>query len=264
MNAPHLDDDALSAALDAAPSSQSEQAHLNSCPTCQARREQFAAVAGAVGAPVPRRPADEVDAAVQQALGPSGSRAPVPLVAVPTRPRPTSRRSRRWVEAAAGIAAAALLVGGVAALVRGGSSSRKSATSSAGPASVPASTVAPGPTSTAASGPTAAEAGDLGEQSDPSQLARLITGRFAAQPPSSSTAGPAQPSPGAETSCIGRALVAAGLPGNQEGELRFVAPLHWRGQPAVVFVFDRSAPPGGRAGVVMRTTDCAFLTALPL
>jgi predicted anti-sigma-YlaC factor YlaD len=256
MNAPHLDDGALSAALDGAPSSQAEQAHLSGCPTCQARLEQIAAVAEAVGVPVPRRPVDEVNAAIQHALAPPGSRASAPLGAMQTRRRPTSRRSRRWFEAAGAIAAAAVLIGGVAALLgRGGASNPASKASSGAAVSESASTVV--------SGQAAVGVGDLGEQSDPTQLARLVTIRLAAVSPSPSNAGAAQPSTDTETSCVGPARGAAGLPADH-GVPRLVASLHWRGQPAVVYVFDRSGPAAGRAGVVIRTTDCAFLTALPL
>ncbi len=67
MTAQHLDDEALSAALDGAASGD-EEAHLATCPTCQAQLASRAAVARAVGAPVAPRPAAEIDVAIAQAL----------------------------------------------------------------------------------------------------------------------------------------------------------------------------------------------------
>jgi len=63
----HLDDEALSAALDGE-GTHDEQVHLDSCPSCRARFDGLRAVALAVGMAVPRRPEQAVDAAIQAAL----------------------------------------------------------------------------------------------------------------------------------------------------------------------------------------------------
>ena len=67
MTPPHLDDDALSAALDGELSGDVD-AHLSGCATCHARLEALARVAAAVGSPLSPRPAEEVDAVIRAAL----------------------------------------------------------------------------------------------------------------------------------------------------------------------------------------------------
>ncbi len=67
MTTSHLDDEALSAALDGA-ATEAEHVHLTSCSICQARMQSLAFVARAVATPVGDRPRGEVDAAIERAL----------------------------------------------------------------------------------------------------------------------------------------------------------------------------------------------------
>ena len=64
---PHLDDEAISAALDSEATG-AEVAHLSACGRCQARMEQLRAVADAVGAAVPPRAASATAGAIIRAL----------------------------------------------------------------------------------------------------------------------------------------------------------------------------------------------------
>ena len=68
MTDTHLDDEALSAALDGEATA-AEESHLVSCPACRQRIDVLRGIALAVGGPVPPRPAAAVDAAVGAALG---------------------------------------------------------------------------------------------------------------------------------------------------------------------------------------------------
>ena len=268
MTAPHLDDDTLSASLDNVRGTPEDQVHLAGCPDCQARLGQLARVAEALAAPVSARSPGEVSAAIARAVA---TRSSVTAEVPPIRARGHAP-ARRWLAAAVGTAAAVALVTGVAVVLsRSGSRSNETTAASAGVAS-----------SQAAPPQAALQGGDLGEQSDPNQLARLLTARLggpgaapsarvapgAGVAPSAggplSSAGPANPSIEAEPPCVGPALRAAGLPGERRSAMVLVAPLHWRGRAALVFVFDRSTPPGGRAGVVMGSPDCGLLVTLPM
>lgn len=287
MTTEHLDDDALSAAVDGAATA-AEMAHLSSCPACQARQASLAAVARAVGAPVPRRSRRQVDEAVALALAAWSAgeteevSSPARIVATPATasrpptpgPRPATlegarhrRGSPRWLPAAAGIAAAVVILGGVVAVTRGRSASRSATASGA-----PTSTVA-------ASAPSVSSSADLGDQSDPLVVARLVDGALsrgaapgAAATPSAaaSSAAPGLGSPGpAQTlapprsACAGQARDAVGLATAPAGStsLSYVASLRWLGQPAVVVVF---SGPGGPSAAVMKTADCSVLAILPL
>jgi hypothetical protein len=278
----HLDDEALSAALDGAAAG-AEEAHLSSCPQCQARLASLAAVARAVGTAVTPRPSADIDAAVAQALmewtpaaapGDHEGRdqeTPIPL-AVPHAPVvPIARRgggSRKWLVAAGGIAAALLVVVGIGALARGTSRTTAGSATAAGPTiTTPPSTVA-GPSSGTVLG------GDLGDQSDPAALAQLVVGALS---PTSATAthasvngsvagtasGPASPSiaapAAAAPSCTAQARTALGL---AAAGVRYQATVDWQGvTPAVVVVF---SAPGGLEGAVMKAADCSLLAILPL
>jgi hypothetical protein len=286
MNGPHLDDEHLSAALDDVSGTPDDEAHLAGCPDCQARLGHLASMAEAVGAQVPARSPSEVDTAIRRALDaapassalePAAAAGPVDLA----RHRPV----RRWLEAGAAVAAVAVLIAGVAVgLTRSGKSSHSAAAKSEAPSSRFGPAGALGPT--AGAGPAgvvgAGIGGDLGNQSDPKELAALLTARLgevpgatkgpgsaispATTPPpvAPATAAPAAPSEGAQSTCLSPAARDAGLPAAPPGGVRLVAPLRWRGQPALVFVFDRQPPATGRVGVVVATPGCTLLRRLPL
>jgi hypothetical protein len=67
MTLSHLDDDALSAALDREATPE-EQSHLATCVACQERIEALVAVARVLGVPVPPRSPAAVNSAIQEAL----------------------------------------------------------------------------------------------------------------------------------------------------------------------------------------------------
>src|SRR6516165_10060007 len=112
MNGSHLDDESLSAALDNISGTPEDETHLAGCRHCQARLEELAGVAQAVAAPVPARSRDEVDAAIQRALAATPAS---PAATEATKPVDLGHRRplRRWIGAAAAVAAAAVLVAGL-------------------------------------------------------------------------------------------------------------------------------------------------------
>jgi hypothetical protein len=287
MTRSHLDDEALSAALDGAATAV-EQAHLSSCSICQAHVESLAAVARAVGAPVADRPPSQVDDAIERAVrawsqsqsesqSESESEAEAESFrreswspAAPTSIQAGGRRSAarrrgaspRWLGAVVGIAAAVIAVGVVVSQSRGGSSHSTTTAGLAQPSS--ASTTAP------ARGASASP-GDLGDQSDPAALARLVTNAVGQRAGGDAAAAPAF---GATTvagaavaprdqlstpTCATQAATASRVAGSPTPD--YVAAVRWRGEPAVVVVFSR---PGGLAGAVMRPADCSVLIVLPL
>jgi negative regulator of sigma E activity len=305
----HLDDEALSAAVDGETTSE-EQAHLDGCASCQERFDQLRSVALAVGTPVPGRPGAAAEAAILAALGTTpeheqgGAAAESSVTArgpalVPSsrdavsppvgRLRAGSRRAghspgesrlRRHAELALAAAAVAAVVLGVGLLAKGsgrGSSSHISAAhvrpgvpapadnhAGAG-AAAPRSPASPGsasrvPSAASATSPGAVDgAADLGDQTDPAALARIVDARLAALPPNTSPELSTRvPIP---LSCVNQGAAAVGLAGDPV-VLRYLARVRWQGQDAVVLVFDR--PAGGVAGVVMRQQDCATLTMLSL
>jgi hypothetical protein len=307
MTMPHLDDESLSAAFDGE-ATPAERAHLASCPHCQAALGSLAAVARAVGAPVTPLPSEAIDAAIARALsdppltraagpvaadGAAGAAAAAGVVAAagaaasaysslsptpgprratePPRsgPIPRLRRGKRqppaWILGVAGVAAAAALVAVVA--IAGRSRPTTTATSpalSAGGAG--ASTNAP-------AGRTPGLAADLGDQSDPGVVARLVlaaprslgdAARNAAPVTSagSSTApaasGAAPQLALAATPCASEARVAVGVA--VDSPVQYAASLRWRGQEAVVVVFPM---PSGLVGVIMKASGCSELVVLP-
>jgi hypothetical protein len=292
MTTPHLDDDALSAAVDGAATA-AEEAHLGACGQCRQQMASLAAVARVVAAPVTPRPAHEVDDAVERALAAwspaadddaatafdggrgrrptPGGAAPAVGSAVPAgsweSPPAGGRRGvpRGWMTAVAGVAAALVVVGGLAVALRG--TRHPVSTTSAGP---PSAAAAPsnGPSTTVAAAnqePPTSLSRDLGDQSDPATVARLVEGALSSR----QAAAPINPASGQDSgavsgalSCVSRAQTAAGLGAVADPTVAFTARLRWRGQPATAVVFDR--PTGGLAGVVMTTADCSLLAVLPL
>jgi hypothetical protein len=285
MTIAHLDDEALSAAIDGE-STAEEQTHMDGCAACRERIDQLRMVASAVGTPVPSRPAAATDAAIMAALTATSEREAIrPATAAAPSPiglgrRHTGRelgpRSAQVVLAAAAVVVVLL---GVGLLLKGGGSSSK--TSSVAERSQPA---APGfastnPASGGAAGavpstisglqaPSVAQApvrgpsvdANLGDQTDAAVLAQLVKRRLAVSSTTSSSADLNAKGAGVPSMCVDQAAAAAGMAG-QNPVLRYVAPVRWQGQNATVLVFDR---PGGLAGVVMRLPDCATLTTLPL
>lgn len=274
MNGSHLDDESLSAALDSISGTPDDEAHLAGCPQCQARLGELAGTAQAVAAPVRARSPEEVDAAIQRALA---ATPPLPAATGAAEPVDLAQRRplRRWLAAAGAVAAAAAVVVGLAiGLSRSGKSSQTVASTS-GPASSRSEPAG-------AAGPTTAIGPDLGDQSDPKELAALLIARIGGEPAAASgpasalsptTAPPpgalpptteAVPSSGEQSTCLASAVHAAGLPNAELGVIRLVAPLRWRGQPALAFVFERQPPATGSVGVVVGTSSCTVLTRLPM
>ena len=280
MTTPHLDEEALSAALDGA-ASDAEQAHLSSCRDCQATMAALAAVARAVAAPVTPPPRREIDAAIERAV--AASALPPLTVTPPAVGSPGGRHGRaRWLVTAGAVAAAVVLVGAIVAGTRSVSVHRTSSANAPGVAS---------PTTT--SGPIAGA--DLGDQSNSAALSDLVLAALGPHGPSEGTPPPAvNPPAAASSAATGPAATAAASIGGVSGgglstassavapnalptctaqargylgsaaagaALRFSAPLRWRGQPAVAVVF---SGPNGLAGAVMSSATCSLLVVLAL
>ncbi|HLY83529.1 MAG TPA: zf-HC2 domain-containing protein [Acidimicrobiales bacterium] len=214
MTDPHLDDEALSAALDGEATA-AEESHLESCPACRQRIDVLRSVALAVGGPVPPRPAAAVDAAVGAALGageaveatvPAGPTGTINILDMADRRAARQRRASRTLS----LAAVGVIVLGAAALIaalalpgRGSSSAKTAArTASAAPTSDGQGTQAASsagaqaygggltPEATGASPlPQGAQSAQgatiygtsLGDQADAATLARLVDSRLAGQ-----------------------------------------------------------------------------------
>jgi hypothetical protein len=290
MTMPHLDDESLSAVYDGE-ATPAEQAHLTSCPHCQAALGSLAAVARAVGAPVTPRPPEAIGAAIARALSDSpvagtagvagvagvagaasSSLTPTPAPRRATDPprsdpiprhRGPNRQPPAWILGVAGIAAAVALVAVVA--IVGRSHSTTTATSPA------LSAGAAGASTTAPSRRTSTLAVDLGDQSDPGVVARLVLaaprslgsttsnaapGTIAASPAASGALAPELAL--AATPCAAEARVAVDVPPDRP--VQYAASLRWRGQEAIVVVF---SAPSGLVGVIMKAAGCSELVVLP-
>jgi hypothetical protein len=120
------------------------------------------------------------------------------------------------------------------------------------------------------------ELADLGDQSDPTTLARLLgaavanqaapagPGASAASPGPAAVAGGPAPGPGASAVggqrgaiCAAQAVAYAHL--GRQAELQYVATLRYRSEDAVALVYRRV---GGRTAAVLRRRDCAGLLLL--
>jgi hypothetical protein len=293
MTLSHLDDDALSAALDGEATAE-EQSHLTDCAACQARIETFRAVAQMVGGPVSPRPAAAVNSAIHKAVddgwavepvaggevvtavsaGPSGSRRPA------TGRLHFGGRPQRVLAMAAAIVVVLGAVGGLLGLLARGSG--KSASTSLGVSRSQSAQTTPLPQSrdqikgvnpgaapsaaaglAPASGLSVQKGPDLGAQSDPAVVARLVDGQLnlgGEAGPAAGTAADSRAAP-ATLPCVVQGATAAGLPG-QQPDLIYASTVRWRGDDSVVLVYIH--PGGRRVGVVIRVSDCSRLAVLPV
>ena len=279
MNAPHLDDERLSAHLDGSQFDDTDPAagdHLASCAECRARLEAFRSVAELVGAPV-TPPAGAVDAAVAAALAAHASPGGPPVV-----PLSTAVRRRRTQVGLAAAAAVVTVVLGVSSL-RGGAgddTQNMAAREASG---------------TSAAGP------DLGDQSDARALAErvrtVVEGEFAAgsmSPTADSTEGgeagasgggsaaqsetEAAPAPEGEAAVTSKRAVAARSSVRPTGpctatarseygrglaDLVFEGTLRWEGTPAVVLAYRIEGATGAldHRVLVLARADCRLLVA---
>jgi hypothetical protein len=264
---PHLDDDELSAVLDASDATGGRLDHLGSCDQCAARLGDLRRVAALVAVP------PEIDElvrvrAIRSAMAAYDEAHPPPELAH------SDRSGGRWGSIALRAAAAAAVIAlaaGAVELVRAGhgssshSSSASSATSVPGhnpaagtvnPQSEPTSTV---PESAAASsgaseGPIYAvlnaPPGARGGFDSPAAVVAAVEPEL---PSRASTA----PSPSAPTtvvtSCVSQAAGASSEPGAAPV---YIASLSYSGRAALAFVF---ATAGGHTLVVVATSDCVLL-----
>lgn len=274
MNAPHLDDERLSAHLDGEDPAAAE--HLAECGSCRARLEAFRSVAELVGAPV-APPDGAVDAAVAAALAAHASPGGSPVV-----PLSTAVRRRRTQVGLAAAAAVVTVVLGVSSLRGGaGDDSQNMATREA--------------SGSAAAGP------DLGDQSDARALAErvrsAVEGEFAAGavsptadsaeaggPGASGGGSTAQneaappPPPEGEAVVAGKRAAAARSSirpsgpctatarseyGRGLGDLVFEGTLRWEGTPAVVLAYRIEGATGAldHRVLVLAQDDCRLLVA---
>jgi hypothetical protein len=313
MSQAHPDDEALSALLDGV-GPVAAGAHVEACDPCRQRLAELGAVARAVSEQITPDPPEVVDAAIRAAIdasrsvgyldGPDASSSSPPRgagdgarQAREFTPRPARARARVLAVAAAVIVAGATV--GVVLSRWSAPAGRSTAASSpvpspatgAGPSSTlaqgaerPATAAAPSAAigtpggSATSGGAVGGEEPDLGEQSDPTTLARLLsaaaTGQGSPTSPGASAAGagPAADAGGPALSpatsavvgrggaiCAAQAVAYARL-GGVQAELRYAATLRYRSQDAVALVYSRV---GGRTAVVLRRRDCAGLLLLP-
>jgi hypothetical protein len=249
----HLDDEALSAALDGY-ASNNEQAHIEACASCRQQLEALREVSERIAGPISPPPADVISRALATAVAAGPGTAGF------------GRRHRQPPRLRYLVAAAAVVVvvgAGVVTIVRSTHSpSSAKATSAGGVASAPAP-----PSTSAASGqgsaaqPTsgslpiaaASPAAGLGAYSDPAVLASDLRHLIAEAQQGSAAAQPGTPP------CQPAAAAAARLP--VTAAPRLVANLQWRDQPAAVFVYDRGGSPG-RVAVILSAPGCAVLSSL--
>jgi hypothetical protein len=239
----HLGDEALSAFLDGE-ATPSEAAHVASCAPCQARTEELAAAARAIGAP-PSIAADRRDAAIAAAM----ATRVVPLA---------SRRFRPPVWALGAVAAALLAAVLIPSLANRHADRGQDATTSAA-----ADNARPTPEAKAQLGaPAPVYAGDLGPL-DAAALRPRITS--ALQPTGGDTAAGAGGSSGAPNSSSGSATAAAAPvcadalartdPGL--GSLRLVGRATVHGRAGEVLAYGGGGAPDELRVFVVALDDCA-------
>lgn len=254
MTTPHLDDELLSAHLDGEPVEGAD--HLDDCPECRARLAALRRVTAAVGTAVTPPPDDRRQAAVEAALG--------------ARVLPLEARRRRLAVLAAAAAVVAVL-GSVAVL-------RSDDGPGDGDAVPTAALDAAG-----SRGPTF-EGGDLGDQSDPAELALRLqavvepqaVGGSAASDATAGSAdaesGATSQSPTAQVTPTEKRIISADLDclataardyGTNLGPLLYRASLRWQGTPAVVLVYpvEGASGPLDHRVLVMARGDCRLLVA---
>lgn len=304
MTIPHLDDEALSAALDGE-STVDQEAHLSTCGHCREELQSLAVVVRAVATPVAPYETAAVDAAIANALGalapgvePTtvrsgdgqlapgldarrvGARSGAEPVGDPVA-TPVRRRPARWVLAAMGAAATVVLVGGLVAVVGRSGSTSSNGPSTAAPEKATVSPSTSVPKTEFAGG--AATPGDLGVQSDTAMVARLVTEAIGAS--SGDLAGGATPAAAAPSNtatsntatsntaalalpkapCVAEAGAVLGIVGGG-------APAGGEGLRYVATLSWRGqaaivvvfSAAGRLSGAIMKTVDCSLLAVLPL
>jgi hypothetical protein len=252
----HLDDEALSAALDGY-ASNNEQAHIEACPACRQQLEALREVSERIAAPVAPPPAHVVSKALASAV------AAGPGTAGAGRLHRQVPRLRTLVAAAAAVIVVAAGVVTIVRSSRSTSSAKASSSGRAASAPSPPSTVAAsgqasaqGTAGTAAGSlpvPLGSAAAGLGAYSDPATLASVLR-RLVAEGSQAFAAGRSEPPP-----CQPAAAAAVQLPATTTP--RLIASLQWRGQTAAVFVYDRGGSIG-RVAVILSNPGCAVLSSL--
>lgn len=259
MTSPHLDDELLSAHLDGDPVEGAE--HLDDCPGCRARLDALRGAAAAVGAALPPPSDERREQAVAAALA--------------GRVSSLDARRRRFTVLAAAAAAVVVVLGSMALL-----------RSDDGPGSGDSTTAA---LDSVRVGPRF-EGGDLGDQSDPAELAlRLqaavepqavggsaVTGGDAASGATAdstlSESRASSEAPATQVAPTQKRIVSADLDclataardyGTNLGPLAYRASLRWQGTPAVVLVYPVVGADGplNHRVLVMARGDCRLLVA---
>lgn len=254
----HLpDDEALSAHLDGEGDAATAE-HLGSCASCEARLVELEAAARAVGTPAGRRPDAARAAAVDAALAAAEGEVPS-----------ARRRVPAWVAAAA--AALVLLLAAIPVVLSGRDRGDEVAELSR--------------KRTADDSETGALTGvgepeELGAQSDPQALARLLDERMRAprltgeafatakagtaddrEAAAEGGSGGAASAPTSGAPCLEEAREAGA---NRVGTLLYSGLLEWQTTPAVVHVFQAPDPQATtltRRAFVMARSDCQLLVA---
>ncbi len=293
----HLSDEDLSARLDGAAAggtapapAPAPAAHAETCPRCRARSEELAmARAALAGAAVPGLSAERLDALVGGALAAFDRPAAAERTAA-ARPPATITRGRfrtpppSWLLAA--VASIVVLTGLAAGIqvARRSPSSRASVAALRSDAASSDEAGAGGATTKAADPEVVG--GDLGDLSDPEQLAaRLGSEAFASAAPAAAASGRAVaggasagtaaddaggpevasvPTTAAAVADDGRAqcrVQAEAIGAGRLGPLLSTSTLRWAGAPAEVLVFALREPANGisRQALVLSRPGCALL-----
>ena len=251
------DDEALSAHLDGEGDVETAE-HLGSCAACAARLDELRVAAAAVGAPVEPRPDGQRAAAVNAALAAAADEIPS-----------ARRRVPPWLAAAA--AALVLVLAAVPIVLSQRESNDEIAQRTAG-----------GSSQDASEGAIATPPEDIGAQSDPQALARLLDERMRAPRPVPGAALSAEAASddrerttdGGAGATGGAAAGATAAPpclteareagANKVGALLYTGLLEWNTTPAVVHVFQAPDPQAAtltRRAFVMARSDCQLLVA---
>ena len=270
MAEPHLDDEQISALLDAS-GADDEQAHVAGCDECASRLDQLEYAKGLVAAAPAPLAADVVDDLVARALTEAGTvDALAPVVRLDDRRRRPA--ALNWIAA---VAAVLVVLLAVPALMTSGdgndaaetaseetgagddtssdraalTDSAESSTGLAAPA--PATASAEGSADTKAAGGETAQfaSANLGPVDSPEDLVRHLLGILSTGEQRSATE---------ETDC---SSVARGVGGERLGSLVYVSGVVWQGRDAevVVFMLTEPMPDATRQAYVMARAGCAVL-----